>query len=75
MDKDKKIAKWFFLAGFIMMIPGIICGIYYATLWIIQMIETREFTPLIIASCFIGLLCLLIGALICSDGDEYDLYY
>ena len=75
MDKHKKIARWLIVLGFILISPAVIGVIYSATLWVIRMIESKDIAALVTASFFTGLMCIIIGALLCSDNDDIDLYY
>lgn len=75
MDKHKKIARWLIVLGFILISPAVIGGIYSATLWVIRMIESKDIVALVTASFFTGLICIIIGTLLCSDNDDIDLYY
>ena len=75
MDKHKKIARWLIVLGFILISPAAIGIIYSAILWVIHMIESKDIVALVTASFFTGLMCVVIGALLCSDNDDIDLYY
>ena len=74
MDKHKKIARRLVVLGFILISPAAIAIIYSAILWVIHMIESKDIVALVTASFFTGLMCLFIGALLCFDNDDIDLY-